>query len=83
MADVETNVQVTPTITLPAQSSAGSEAIALALLKSSENQAASTVSLINALAPQREADSLAGPSKKSTDSTNLILLGLIVWLAMK
>lgn len=83
MADVETNVQVTPTITLPAASSAGSEAIALALLKSSENQAASTVSLINALAPQREADSLAAPSKNSTDSTNIILLGLIVWLAMK
>ncbi len=79
MADVETNVQVTPNITLTSPSNNGSEAIAVALLKSSENQALATASLINALAPQREATM---PTKEKKKSDNYLKLALVALIAL-
>lgn len=85
MADVETNVQVTPNITLtsPPVNNSGSEAIAVALVKSSENQAAATASLINALVPQGEATMPGTKKPNDSNAMNLLLLGLIALLLWK
>jgi hypothetical protein len=85
VADVETNVQVIPQITLtsPPPNNSGSEAIAAALLKASENQAAATASLISALAPVREAEMPTSQKKKRADTTKLMLFALIAFLLWK
>lgn len=85
MADVETNVQVTPNITLtsPPVNNSGSDAIAVALVKSSENQAAATASLIHALVPQGEATMPRTKKANDSNTMNLLLLALIAFLIWK
>lgn len=87
MADSETTVNVTPntsiTLQAPAVNNAGSEAIAVALVKSSENQAAATASLINALVPQGEATMPGTKTPNDSNAMNLLLLGLIALLLWK
>lgn len=84
MADSVTTVNVTPntTITLPSPDNSGSQAIAAALLKSSENQAISTASLISAMTPQPQAVMPDTSKQQSADKLNLGLLaiiGLLLW----
>lgn len=87
MAESTTNVQVTPTTTItlpsPPVNNAGSEAIAAALLKSSENQAVATASLAAALAPQREATMPTNAKKTADNKLNLALLAIIAFALWK
>ena len=85
MAEVQTNVQVTPNITLTSPTNAaGSEVLAAALLKSSENQAASTQALVAALVGAREpAAGLPAKKKQQTNAINAGLVALIVFLLWK
>jgi hypothetical protein len=81
VADSEVKVEVNPTTSLIAPP-INTEPLAAALLKSSENQAAATMTLAAALSPQKEANSLTTTNGKP-DPINLLLIGLIVWLAFK
>jgi hypothetical protein len=62
---------------------AGSESIAAALLKSSENQAVATATLAAALAPQREATMPDSEKKTADNKLNLALLALIAFALWK
>ena len=85
MADVVTNVSVIPNVSLtsPPVNNSGTEALAVALLKSSENQAATTASLIAALAPQRE-PAMPSSRKQQSDQTMLyVVIGLVIFVFWK
>lgn len=81
MADSDVKVEVNPTTTLIAPP-INTEPIAAALLKSSENQAAATLTLAAALAPTRE-PSMAGGTKNKSTAMQLALVALIVFLLWK
>lgn len=81
MADSDVKVEVNPTTTLIAPP-INTEPIAAALLKSSENQAAATLTLAAALAPAREPSMAGGSTNKST-GIQLALVALIVFLLWK
>lgn len=82
MAEAEVTVDVTPqtSVSLTAPP-INTEPLAAALLKSSENQAAATMTLAAALRPQSE-PALPGGKKKS-QAMNAVLLVLIVFLIWK
>ena len=79
MADVATNVQVTPQVTLNAPPP-NSDVLAAAILKASENQAVSTAALASALRPAAQPSGLLGLSNQHI---KLVLVGLIAFLLWK
>lgn len=83
MADSDVRVEVNPTTTLIAPP-INTEPIAAALLKSSENQAAATLTLAAALAPAPARESsMAGGTKNKSTAMQLSLVALIVFLLWK
>jgi len=91
VASAATTVNVTPstTLTVTPHTSVSlsappinTEPIAAALLRSSENQAASTMALAAALKPAREA-AMPGGATPANKTMDLALLALIVFLILK
>ena len=82
MASATTKVTVEPTTTV--NTTVPTEPLAAALLKSSENQAASTQALVAALVGAREpAAGLPAKKKQQTNAINAGLVALIVFLLWK